>query len=120
MNLIDKLAINYRENADIVNPFYFHISVKESPISIADSIPVRLISQRRVCDVEFSANPDNIRVDMKDMVYKKELTVFTKDRLITMKDIRSIDWTLSSMTGCIEFKLECEKFTVGGNNNEEL
>lgn len=116
MNLIDKLSINYRDNADIINPFYFHISSHQENIPLIDT----MVYGRRYCVIELSANPDNIKIDMQDIIYRKEISIFTKDRLITLKDIFKAEWTLSSMTGCIEFKLECEKFTVGGNYNEEF
>ena len=57
---------------------------------------------------------------MRDIVNKKELSIFNKSQLIILRDILNMEWTVSSMTGCIEFKIECRDFVLGGNNSEEL
>lgn len=119
MNLVNKLIIDYEECVDIINPFFFELSteVDRVPEFIFGAIEPRSFSRgRRKSKVELSANPDNIKLSMTDIRDRKELTIFNRNQLFILQDIMSIEWTLSAMTGCIEFKIECGNFIIGGNN----
>jgi len=119
MNLVNKLTMDYEKCVDIINPFFFNIKTEEPkiPVNISTGIIApSYIKGNRSCIVELSANPDNIKSNMTDIKNKKELMIFNRGQLFMLQDINSIDWILSNMTGCIEFKIECRNFIIGGNN----
>lgn len=123
MNLISKLTINYDLCVDIVNPFFFEIQTETPRVPIftePSAVPSSFSRGRRTCNIELSANPENIRIDMKTILDKKELTIFNRNQLITLKDIYHVEWMLSAMTGCMEFKIECAYFNIGGETIEKF
>ena len=119
MNLVSKLIIDYEECVDIINPFFFNITATTERVPqfvFGSPVPSSFSRGLRKCIVELSANPDNIKLNMTDITDRKELTIFNRNQLFILQNIMSIEWTLSAMTGCIEFKIECGNFILGGNN----
>lgn len=123
MNLIDKLITNYRECADIVNPFFFNVKQirQMTPIyTLGNIMPSSFGTSNRSVSIELSANPDNININIDTMGQRKTLTVFNRDQLYTLNNIAEIKFERNFSTGCLEFKILCESytFTIGGKNNE--
>lgn len=121
MNLIDKLITNYRECADIVNPFYFTMESqrRRTPIyTMGDLTPTYMTNNRHMV-IELSANPDNINIHPSILLEQKELTIFNRGQMIELKHITSMDLSKNLSTGCIELKIKCATATIlGGNENE--
>lgn len=119
MNLIDKLTVNYREAVDIVNPFYFLYSQERDRVPVytmGHEMPTSFVHNSISAKVELSANPDNININVDTMGQQKELTIYNKGQLFTLKDITEIICTRSPMTGCYEFNIRCGTLILGGND----
>ena len=121
MNLINKLTIDYRSIANIVNPFYLSYTAERETLpvySIDTTMPRSFMTKRQQAIVEFAVHPDNININIDGMGQIKELTIFNKGNLVTLQSIYEVKCNINYSTQLYEFEIRCTSLLLGGEQNE--